>query len=237
MLLAPAAHAALVPALGSPIAVGAKPWEANAADVDGDGDQDLLVTNENDDTVSVLLGDGNGRFTPEAGSPIAVGDNPIATAVADLNGDGRRDVAVTNYLSDRLTILYRKADNSGFVAQAAGPVAATGSLRYGIAAADVVGDSRVDLVVSNLGASTVSVLEQQTDGSFSEADGSPFAAGAATAGVAVADFDGDGDQDIAALSNGEDFVTILLNGPAGFEAEAGSPIAVGDAPTRLAAAT
>ena len=48
-------------------------------------------------TVSLLKGDGHGNFGPP--TAVSTGVNPIAVAIADVNGDGRADVAVANYSS------------------------------------------------------------------------------------------------------------------------------------------
>ena len=231
-LVPAAARAALVPAVGSPLAVGAKPWEANAADVNGDGHQDLLVTNYDDGTVSVLLGSGTGRFTPEAGSPVAVGDTPIATAVGHLDGDTRLDVAVTTS-ADRLTILLpqgrqhrlrRAARRSRRARPAALRRGRRGRRRRRPRRPRRVEPRRIDGVVPRAAARR----------ELRRRDRLAVCGRRTTAGLATGDVDGDGDPDIAVVSNGQDFVTVLSNGPAGFAAE-GSPIAVGDAPTRIAA--
>jgi hypothetical protein len=228
------AHAELVPASGSPVAVGAGPWDVNAADVDGDGRQDLLVPNLDDDTLSVLLGRPNDAFVAAPGSPVGVGDQPFSSTVADFNSDGRPDLAVTAYGDANIRILLRKADNSGFVDDPTGPVP-VGYAPYGIAAPDVNGDGRPDLAVTNYASFSVSVLTQTVAGTFTEAAGSPFALGSSVTGIVAADFDGDGDPDLAVAVYGADKVVVLKNGPSGYAAE-GAPIDVGSSPTRLAAA-
>ncbi len=63
-----------------------------AGDFNGDGRTDLAVANSYDNTVSVLLGNGDGTFQPQV--PYAVGSAPEAIASGDFNGDSRTDVAV-----------------------------------------------------------------------------------------------------------------------------------------------
>ena len=66
-------------------------------DFNGDGKLDLAVTNPYGNTVSVLLGNGDGTFqTP---MDYATGELPYSLAVGDFNGDGKADLAVTNTIT------------------------------------------------------------------------------------------------------------------------------------------
>ncbi|OLE66625.1 MAG: hypothetical protein AUG09_06560 [Acidobacteria bacterium 13_1_20CM_2_68_7] len=81
---------------------GNYPVSLAVADLDGDGVQDLAVANYGGfdsipDTVSILHGLGDGTFANKAGfGGITVGDTPVSVAVADVNGDGKKDLAVAN---------------------------------------------------------------------------------------------------------------------------------------------
>lgn len=67
------------------------------ADANDDGRLDALVANAGSANLAVLLGDGNGGFTPATYSPVALGaNNPAAVLASDLNGDGDIDVATGN---------------------------------------------------------------------------------------------------------------------------------------------
>ncbi len=83
--------------------VGDQPRSLAVADINGDGNLDLVVTNENDNIVSVLLGDGSGGFS--AATPVTVGAEPRSIAVADLDGDGDLDLAVANFFDDNVSVL------------------------------------------------------------------------------------------------------------------------------------
>jgi hypothetical protein len=73
---------------------GPQPQSVAMGDLNGDKRPDLAVANQNSNNVSVLLGDGTGRFGAPTSFP--VGDEPVSVAVGDLNGDGRPDLAATN---------------------------------------------------------------------------------------------------------------------------------------------
>jgi hypothetical protein len=73
------------------------------ADVNGDGRPDLVVANFSSNSVSVLLGNGNGTF--QSAVNFGVGSGAISVAVADVNGDGRPDLVVANYHSNTVSVL------------------------------------------------------------------------------------------------------------------------------------
>ncbi|WP_193789081.1 FG-GAP repeat domain-containing protein, partial [Zavarzinella formosa] len=95
------------PAPGSPSAVGAGPFSVAVGDVNGDGKPDLVTANFGGNTVSVLLGGGNGTFAPA--SPFAVGTGPFSVAVGDVNGDGKLDLVTANRQADTVTVLLNGA--------------------------------------------------------------------------------------------------------------------------------
>ena len=69
------------------------------ADLNGDGNLDIVVANENSDSFAVLLGNGDGTFQA-ANSFASGGHAPGSVSVADLNGDGKPDVVVSNFCAD-----------------------------------------------------------------------------------------------------------------------------------------
>ncbi|HMD09317.1 MAG TPA: FG-GAP-like repeat-containing protein [Candidatus Acidoferrum sp.] len=91
-------------ATSSPFAVGKSPVAIASADLNADGHPDLVVVNQTDNTISVLLGNGDGTFTSALNSPLATGQAPTAVAIADFNGDGVPDIAVTDPQTDSVSV-------------------------------------------------------------------------------------------------------------------------------------
>src|SRR5438105_6556973 len=73
---------------------GTNPHAVASSDFNRDGVPDLAVANAGDNTVSVLLGNGDGTF--QAARTFSAGTNPQSVAVGDFNGDGLHDLAVAN---------------------------------------------------------------------------------------------------------------------------------------------
>ena len=184
--------------------VGASPEFLVAADLDGDGKLDLVVANSGDDTVSVLHGRGDGTFAPTVS--YAAGANPQALAVADVNGDGKPDLAVANFGpagGHTVSVLLNRCDGtfSGAVSYDAGPGPRS------VAAADLTGNGKTDLVVASNTSGDVTVLRGRGDGTFAP----PVAydsGGAQPSIVALGDLDGDGRPDIAVTHDTGDSATI-----------------------------
>ena len=140
--------------VGSPFAVGTQPIGVVSADFDGNGNPDLAVANYGSANASILLRQAGGGFAAAPLSPVATGTGPSNLAVGDFNGDGRRDLVVTNNVSDSVLTLLGRADG-GFAGEATTPA---GDGPNGIAAADFNADSHPDLAVTNDQSNDVSIL-------------------------------------------------------------------------------
>ena len=182
------------------------------------------VTRSFDVTAQVSASD---TLVAASGSPVSVGTGPHSTAVGDFNGDGIPDLAVANSGDGTLTVLLGDG-TGGFMAASGGPFAVPDP--SSVAVGDFNGDGIPDLVVANSVNGTLTVLLGNGTGGFTEAAGNPFAAGSDPSfGVVVGDFNGDGNQDLAAVgfSNTNNVTVLLGNGSGGFAAAPGSPFALG----------
>jgi hypothetical protein len=103
----------------------------------------------------------------------------------------------------------------------------TGSQPQSVLILDVNHDGKNDIVIGNVGSSNISVYLGDGKGGFTAVPGSPFSAGPVPNDLAVGDFNGDGNPDLAVANHSVKLVTVLLgNGHGGFSLAPGSPFSV-----------
>jgi hypothetical protein len=130
-------------------AAGSYPSSVAVADLNGDGNPDLVVTNFYSKDLSVLLGNGDGTFPAAINYPVGPysqsGNDVIAVAVKDFNGDGKPDLAVA--FGGGVRVFLGNGDGT-FQTSASSYVA--GSAPWGIAVGDFKGDGFPGLAVANV---------------------------------------------------------------------------------------
>jgi hypothetical protein len=187
-------------------------------DFNRDGKTDLATADDNEGTVSVLLGNGDGTFqapqhyTGEAGESLVV---------SDLNGDGNPDLITTSRnpttLTGQVAVLVGNGDGTFHSPQ----VYPVGGAPFSLEVGDFNGDGKPDAVAANESDGTLSVLLGNGDGSFQPQQ--TYAVGTSPVSVAVGDFNGDGKPDLAAANtNGvmggvADTSVLLGNGDGTFQ--------------------
>jgi alpha/beta hydrolase fold/IPT/TIG domain/FG-GAP-like repeat len=181
------------------LGTGPGPLGTVIGDLDGDGRRDVASVaydSGNGTTVSIFRNTTT-TATPSFAAPLveAVRRGPEGIALADLDGDGKLDVAVSSASTSGITVL-RNTSTPGALSFARTDLGG-GSTIHLVVAGDVDGDSRIDLVASDNGGAAFRVFRNtSTPGAISFANPvSTFVAGFAHP-IALADVDGDGRRDV-----------------------------------------
>lgn len=228
---------------------GATPNSIAVADLDGDGDQDIVTANHGNgggNTFSVLFNNGDGTVWAESTYTMPAGTRSLKVTTGDVDGDERPEVVV---LSDKLVTVWTN-NSGGALTLGFSRVFATPNCCYhsgysAVRVAQITNDAHADLVVTVGtydfgGEPQIQVMPGLGNGSFGSTTyhrypnvGTTGRPAYHTGQVEVADVDGDGDIDIIAGAQaahnrlGAHLVVMRNDGRGGFPTASGSSHSVG----------
>ena len=192
------------------------------ADLDGDGKPDLVVANGYDNNLSLFRNISTkgplsiNSFAPRVDLP-SIGGEIGGFAVADVDGDGKLDLVVSDCINNRV-LVYRNISTVGTLTanSFAPPVAFNvGAYPLAVRVADLDGDGRPDIACVCFGDNTISIL--RNIGTAGSLDTNSFAAQVTLAtgnnphDLVIADLDGDGKPDLAQVNYNSSFVSVFRN--------------------------
>ena len=171
-----------------------------SSDFNGDGVNDLAVVSGGGD-VTLMIGNARGSFQVLPSFSSGLNLNATGIAAADLNHDGRADLAISNTYgglqnSGSALVLFGNGDGTF-----QSPVSYdSGENSTSVLITDLNQDGVPDLALSTTNSDGVNILLGNGDGSFRS--GGQFTAGDGSTGIAAADFNKDGHVDLAVVNNG-----------------------------------
>lgn len=199
---------------------GASPAKVAIGDFDGDGRPELAAVSTSSNTVFLfrnISSVGSLAFAPVV--TISTGSGPSAIAIADMDGDGRSDMAVScigafsiDSSVTRTVSVYRNTCTVGNLTFDTSIDFATGNNPRQIVVGDQDGDGKPDILVCNGNSNNVSVLRNTgSSGTISFAPKVDYATGTSPSNIAVGDIDGDSKPDIAVTFSFQNTITVLRN--------------------------
>lgn len=178
-------------------------YAITAADVDGDGKQDIISSSNLVSTISVFRNISTvGTISFAARIDIASPSTPFGIVAGDIDGDGKTDLAVLGSLSQVVSV-YRNTGSVGNVSFAPRVDFSTQLNPYRLAIGDLDGDGKADIACTNEFSNSVSVFRNTSSiGTVTFAARVDISAGAGnkTYGIAIGDMDGDGKSDMGVVT-------------------------------------
>jgi len=176
-----------------------------AADIDGDGDHDVLSASSSDDTIALHENDGSGTFTEERIATNA--DGARAVFAADVNGDGHTDILAASQNDDIIAWYQNDGTTDPSFTEQIITRGARGA--RSVSATDVDGDGDTDVLSASAGDDTIAWYENDGNESFTKRTITANADGARD--VHVADVDADGHVDVLSASRNDDTIALYRN--------------------------
>ena len=182
-----------------------EPFEIVAADLNGDGYDDVIVSNYDnvDSSIAVHMNNGDGTFAPFV--RYTIGQYLFSVTAADLDNDDTIEVAVS--LRGENAVVVMENDGDGNLSESARYTGITQA--YAIIAVDLDGNDWPELVTANHEANNICVLWNDGAGAFPSRNF--YATGAQSGSVCSGDFDGDSMADLAVVNKNDREVSVFLN--------------------------
>ncbi len=211
---------------GSPFFAGNVPQDISVGDFNNDKDLDLALANHEVDYITILEGDGKGRFKPKSGSPFSVQSKPHVHGIAsgDFNTDGLLDLVLDSWEDDKMEILFGDP-KKGFITPGSlfivGPIMTIPRFLV----RDINYDQKPDIAISSQGGKSVNIMLGDGSGDFTPAPYSPISVAGHVYALAMNDINKDDLIDLLIPhtsghdSTAIDGLTILMgNEDGGFKA-------------------
>ena len=197
------------------------PTRVTAGDLDGDGRMDIVAITSEGGGVSVLRNTGSiGVMDTNSFAPFVhflTGPNSWDVRIADLDGDGKRDLVSSSYNNGTVSLLKNISSPGSLTVNSFAPQVDlnVGTAVFDVAVGDLNGDGKLDLVAAKYSGGAVAVYQNNSTvgvlNSSSFAAPVSFATATGPIRLAIGDLDGDGKPDLAAATDAASMISVLRN--------------------------
>jgi hypothetical protein len=210
----PAGIFAFAPGVSFP--TGQDPVGLATGDLDKDGRVDIVVANNDSDSITILRQTSNPGLGTNAPSfdilELPVGDGPHNVVIADIDGDSRPDIAVANYHANTLSILRNLTTGPGIGPGSFAPGVTFAPGGNCIAFGDLDGDGRGDLAIAEWNTQVLALYRNvSSPGTIALSEPATFEIGNKPYTIAISDLDGDARVDLSLVGQLPSFMCIFKN--------------------------
>ncbi|CAF1454319.1 unnamed protein product [Adineta steineri] len=184
------------------------PTSVVLVDVNADGQRDIIIANYNEGSVGVLLNFGNGTFHPVTSYSTGNNSKARSVSIVDVNNDNKPDIIVANYGINNIGVLFNFG-NGTFGPQTTYSTG-TNSGPMSVAAVDINGDNKPDIIVANYDANNLGVLYNVGNGTFLPQTTCSTGTSSQPRSVSVTDINNDSKPDIIVANYGANNIGVLL---------------------------